>query len=64
MGFALRGFGLRGSAVPGPSDQLQLYGLLYSFPFLSDATEGLLGRELHVHRRLVGAMESNTPRSQ
>lgn len=52
------GVGLRGSAVLGPSDQLQLQGLLFA------AIVALLVWEMQLHWCPVGAMESNKPDSQ
>lgn len=58
------GVSLRGSAVLGPSDQLQLQGLLCSLPLLFVAIVGLLVWEMQLHWCPVGAMESNKPDSQ
>lgn len=52
------GVGLRGSAVLGPSDQLQLQGLLFV------VIAALLVWEMQLHWCPIGAMESNKPDSQ
>lgn len=58
------GVSLRGSAVLGPSDKLQLQGFLCSLPLLSVAIVGLQVWEMQLHWCPVDAMESNKPDSQ
>lgn len=58
------GVSLRGSAVQGPSDQLQLQGFLCSLPLLSVAIVGLRVLEMQLHWCPVDAMESNKPDRQ